>query len=404
MQHLRNIIFLLAISSFTTTYGQKKEIQWNASLLRNDHKIIPFTIRSHSYDLKYAYIQNGSEKLSLKNYKQANDSIYYDMPVFESSFALHQNADHSWNGFWIRNGVNSVQRLPIIIQPNKPRFATEKTKINITGKYALAFGTSENPEDSAIGNFQQKDNKITGSILTPTGDYRFMEGVARQDSFFISTFDGVHSIVFQGKKLGNNVTGEIFGGANYLQAFTGKKELDPQLPETAKMYLKDSLDKKLNFAFRDLDSNLVSINDPRFKNKVVIIDLMGSWCPNCMDETKFLSDFYNKNKNRGVEVISLAYEYTADWNRSKKSLEKFVKQFDIQYPVLLTGVPVGDPERTEKTLPQLTKIKMFPSTIILNKKGEVADIDTGFEGPGTGEYYTEFVQKFNKIIDHLLAE
>ena len=80
---------------------------------------------------------------------------------------------------------------------------------------------------------------------------------------------------------------------------------------------------KLNFTFKDLNGLPVSISDKKYKDKVVIIQLMGSWCANCLDETKFLSGYYKENKSRGVEVIALAYELSTDAARSKASLQKF---------------------------------------------------------------------------------
>jgi thiol-disulfide isomerase/thioredoxin len=146
----------------------------------------------------------------------------------------------------------------------------------------------------------------------------------------------------------------------------------------------------------------VSIKDSRFKGKVVVIQLMGSWCPNCMDETAFMSEYYDKNKQRGIEMIGLAYEYTTDIKRSRTSLRKFQKRFNVHYPLLITPVTVSDPQRTEKTLPQLTGIKVFPTTLILDRNGKVSEITTDFFGPGTGEYYTKFKEEFERKIDKLV--
>jgi thiol-disulfide isomerase/thioredoxin len=149
---------------------------------------------------------------------------------------------------------------------------------------------------------------------------------------------------------------------------------------------------------------MVSINDERFRNKVVIVQLMGSWCPNCMDETKFLSEYYQQNKHKGIEVISLAYEYSEDYERSRNSLRKFQQRFNVKYPMLITGAKTSDSLRTDKTLPQLTPIKMFPTTIFIGRDGKVKKIDTGFTGPGTGEHYIEFVKRFNATVNKLLTE
>jgi len=131
---------------------------------------------------------------------------------------------------------------------------------------------------------------------------------------------------------------------------------------------------------------------------------MGSWCPNCMDETAFLSDYYNRNRQRGIEIVSLAYEYSTDQNRSLKTLKKFQQRFNVQYPMLITGVTVADSLRTEKTLPELTPIKFFPSSVVLDKQGRVRKLDTGFNGPGTGEHYLEYKREFEDTINRLLRE
>jgi hypothetical protein len=123
-----------------------------------------------------------------------------------------------------------------------------------------------------------------------------------------------------------------------------------------------------------------------------------------MDETKFLSDFYNKNQRRGVEMIGLAYERTPDFGSSQKALQPFKKRLDVEYPVLITGVTVSDPQKAEKTLPQLESIAAFPTTIFVDKKGNIRKLESGFSGPATGEHYTEFKKKFNKIVDDLLDE
>jgi peroxiredoxin len=163
-------------------------------------------------------------------------------------------------------------------------------------------------------------------------------------------------------------------------------------------------EESLDFSFKDLEGKPLAINSDRFKNKVVVIQLMGSWCPNCMDETAFLSDYYNKNKQRGIEIIALAYEYSTDWERSVASLKKFQQRYNVQYPILNTEVTVNDSLRTQKTLPQLTDIKFFPSSIILDKKGKIRKLDTGFNGPATGIHHTIYKKEFEETIDQLLQE
>lgn len=123
-----------------------------------------------------------------------------------------------------------------------------------------------------------------------------------------------------------------------------------------------------------------------------------------MDETAFLSDYYNKNRARGVEVVGLAYEYTSDFYKSEKPLRKFQQRFSVDYPMLITGVTTTDSLKTEKTLPQITPIKGFPTTIYIGRDGTVKKIESGFNGPATGKYYEVFKKEFEARIDAMLKE
>jgi len=123
-----------------------------------------------------------------------------------------------------------------------------------------------------------------------------------------------------------------------------------------------------------------------------------------MDETRFMTQFYQKNKARGIEVIALAYENYEDPKEANTALKKYKKQFGINYPILNTGVGPSDPLKAEKSLPQLDKIAGYPSTIFIDKKGEVRKIHTGFSGPGTGAFYITHIHSFNKLVDALVAE
>src|ERR1700754_4780380 len=152
-------------------------------------------------------------------------------------------------------------------------------------------------------------------------------------------------------------------------------------------------DVPFTFSFKDINGNMVSLSEPRFKGKVVLIQIMGSWCPNCMDETRFLSGFYNDYHNKGVEVVALAYERSTDFLRSQASVRTFQQRFDVKYPMLITGAAVGDPDRAAKTLPQLESIVNFPTTIFVGKSGHIEKIHTGFSGPGTGRHYDDQKQE-----------
>ncbi|WP_432714806.1 peroxiredoxin family protein [Pedobacter sp.] len=378
---------------------------WNAALHRSDGNKIVFNLAVEQLKGKTVlYVVNEPEKLLVDDVRQVKDSLFINMPFFESSFKLKIISKDSLSGTWIKRGSVKDVVMPFTASANiAHRFEATKGDAaqQVQGKWAVNFGKGN--DDAAIGDFTQNGNKVSGSILTPSGDYRYLSGIVSGDELSISTFDGVHAMVFKANVTKDSLKNGIIYSSNApVQNWEAKKDDTVKLAFNDDLRLKDGEDGTLNFSFKDLNGKQVSIKDEKYKNKVVIIQLLGSWCPNCMDETAFLSEFYNKNKDRGVEVIGLAYEYTTDVARSKSSLSKFQKRFNVKYPILITPVALNDPLRTEKTLPQLTKISVFPSTIVLDKSGKVSSITSDFAGPGTGEYHIKYKEDFEKKINKLL--
>jgi thiol-disulfide isomerase/thioredoxin len=410
---MRFVLIVLAVSLAGGVVGQKtkfKQTTYRAVLYRKDSNEVVFNLVSQNENGKLVlYVINDIEKIKITDVKQSGDSLLFNMPVFESSFFTKVKADGSLEGVWIKGSRGEPQRWPFKAFANQSyRFVNSKgvARNNVSGKWLVTFTNNDGTTEPALAIFKQTKNKLSGTFLTTGGDYRYLDGIVSGDSLKLSTFDGGHAYTFMAK-IDNAATisgGVYLAGPAAKQLWTAVKDDNAPLPVQDSATVMRRGETELNFAFNDLNDQRVSLKDDRFKNKVVIIDIMGSWCPNCMDETKFLSEFYRKNKSRGVEMIALAYEYSTNTERSKASLGKFVKKFNVEYPVLLTGVTVSDEHLTEKTLPQLTTIRSFPTTIIIDKKGVVREVQSVFYGPGTGKYYDNFVAAFNKTVNDLLDE
>lgn len=391
-----------------TAYAQKNLVTgaWFGNLLREDGKQIRFHFDLKTENQKTVmYIINAAEKIRVDKIRYSADSVWIDMPVFESYFRAKRISDQRWEGSWTSAGSAQWSVMPFIAETqatvSAPALAPAVT--DLTGKWAVTLTRPNGTTRPAIGDWQQKGNVLRGTVLAPSGDYRYLTGYVSGDELQLSTFDGSHAFLFTAKiNSANQISdGMFYSGATGKEPWVAERNENASLPDAAAVFMREGEDR-LHFRFRDLDKKWVSINDARFKNKVVIIQIMGSWCPNCMDETAFLSEYYRKNKQRGVEVIGLAYEYSTDFERSRSSLRKFKDRFQVQYPLLITGVTVSDTLRTGKTLPQLTPIKAFPTTIFIGKDGKVAKIKAGFKGPGAGAYHEELKKEFAATIDELL--
>jgi len=122
-----------------------------------------------------------------------------------------------------------------------------------------------------------------------------------------------------------------------------------------------------------------------------------------MDETAFLAPFYDKYKDKGLEIVGLAYERYKETDKAKAAVMNLKKRFKINYPILLTGY-TNAPGQVEESIPALDNFSAFPTTIIIDKSGSVYKIHTGFSGPATGKHYTDYIQQFEKEINALLAQ
>jgi len=402
-------ILLLA---FVSTYAQTPKnipTDWRAMLQREDSVLVIFNLHSTTKNGKLEmYISNDQENIFLKEVVRKGDSLNFNLPVFESSFKTRILSDGSLQGIWIKGTAARIQHWPFYAKAGvKERFPEKQgnAKSNISGRWKMTLTRPAGTSRLAVGEFVQKGNKLTGTVITPNGDYRYMQGVVTGDSLFLSVFDGAHAYFFRGRvDEQSNLSGYYYAGINGRENFVAVKDKNAKLQAGISAPELKEGESRLNFKYKDLDGNLVSINDSRFKNKVVVVQLMGSWCPNCMDETKFLSDYYKKNKEKGIEIVALAYEYSTDFARSQKSLRKFQQLYNVTYPMLITDVGVSDSLRTEKTLPQITPIKAFPTTIFIGKDGTVKKLHAGFAGPGAGSYYEEFKKEFYETLDELLKE
>ncbi|MBX2921209.1 MAG: TlpA family protein disulfide reductase [Chitinophagaceae bacterium] len=382
---------------------------WRGVLKRTDGKEIVFNFEvKDSLQKKTIFIINASERLAADDIVIKNDSALITLPFFDSEFRVAVQHDRLM-GNWIKHLADRDVVIPFEAVYNQTyRFnaANESANINISGRWKSIFtDTISKKMNEKVGVFEQKGNRLTGSFLTPYGDYRYLEGVVDGDSLKLSGFDGGYALLFTAKiSSDKTITGGRFysGAGPAPQVWVAEKSPDAALSESGSL-LKQDMSPKVSFTFKDMNGKPVSFSDKKFKNKVVILQITGTWCPNCIDETRFLNELYAKYKQQGLEIISLAYERTEDFTRSQAAVKNFMKRLNVQYEVLITPVAAGDPQRAEKTLPQLERITAFPTSVFVNRKGEIEKIHAGFSGPGTGEEeYNKQREEYIHIVELLL--
>ncbi|MDG1715217.1 TlpA disulfide reductase family protein [Lacinutrix sp.] len=400
-------IFILLILSIVFSCEQKQPQEfltfgdYRAELQVSDTDLLPFTFKVK--DANRLIVFNAEEQIEVNEIEYRNDSVFIQMPVFEALLAA-KIENKTLNGNFIIEGKDRV--VPFKAEKNNTRFnVTTNAKANISGSWETVFSpNSENDKYNAKGVFKQNGNQVTGTFLTETGDYRFLEGVVDGDQLKLSTFDGSHAFLFTAKVTDSTINGTFYSGNHWKEPFTAKRNDNYNLPSAdALTYLKEGFDS-LDFTFPDANGNLLSLQDERFKNKVVLVQIMGTWCPNCLDESKYYAEVYKQYNEKGLEIVALAFEYAKTKEKAFAGIKRLQDRIDINYPILLAQTGTTSKTKAQEKLPMLNHVLSYPTTVFVDKKGKVRKIHTGFNGPATGEKFEEFKAEFTEFVGVLLEE
>lgn len=345
---------------------------------------LPVRVERTSEEIPTITFVNGTERIESKGQKDG-DSIIYKMPVFPTELHVIHTKD-SIIGKWYNNDREPSFSMPFTA--GLKHDVNYKSSVYLNGKWHAQFHR-ENRTTESIAIFEQDQQNIYGTFVTQSGDYRSLQGEILNDSFYLSAFEGSHIYLFTGKLTDGKISGNWYSGLTFQLPWTAEKDSDFELPDADTLtYLKPGFET-VSFTFPDLDGNQVSLSDDKYKGKPVILTIMGSWCPNCMDEGRYLKEVYNRYHDQGLEIIGLSFERRGDFDKDLPALKKAVEDLDLPYDVLFAGKAGG--KYAAEALPMLNHVISFPTSIYLDRSGKVVKIHTGFTGPGTGELYTEFV-------------
>lgn len=376
-------------------------ILWELNITLNDSITLPVKMTSQPNGELNFTIHNAEEKISLKNIRRSGDSIYMEMPVFQTGFEGVLK-DNEMYGELVKYDAENY-RLPFYAHKVIGKeMELEAPCCSIERHYKTTFRPNQENKTEAIGEFKQDGNKVSGTFMTETGDYRYLSGTLEGNKLMLSAFDGNHLYVFKATVEDNGeMEGMFFSGKTRADRWIAQEDPSFELADPEELtYLKEG-ETELAFAFPTTSDEIIEYSKDNFKGKVVILQILGSWCPNCMDESRFLQDMYSKYHQNGLEIIGLAFERRNDKSKAYPAINKMTTDLNLTYPIVFAGsTRVSD---REKALPQLNKIMSFPTSIYLDKDGEVVKIHTGFSGPGTSEYDT-FVEETESLLKELLQE
>ena len=410
-----SLLVLLSCGNEKKSASRLKEGMWRGVLTLDDSTglIIPFNFDlAFKNDSTSLVIHNAEENIPVQEIAFSGDSIFIKMPVFDSEFRCKIQGDTVFTGNWINHSRSEKNIIPFTATYGETfRFDCPEFKENFPfeGRWECTFGPEDPDSSKAVGIFKQSNHKASGTFLTETGDYRYLEGCYFGDYMLLSCFDGSHAFAFHAKiQEDSSILGTFYSGIHFEQSWIAKKNEAFKLrdPDSLTTLKKDGVfgeykPKKIDFSFPSLENKKISLSDDKYKGKVVILQILGSWCPNCMDETMFLAELDKKYKSQGLEVIGVAFEKTQDFEKAKSNVTRFKKKYNAEYEFLISGFL---PKDADKAFPMLNFFMSFPTTIFIDRKGNARKLRTGYSGPATKEEYDAYTKEIDGFVTKLLSE
>src|SRR3984885_5971777 len=352
------------------------------------------------------YLVNGKERVRGEEVTVSGAHLEMRMPGYENRLVADAKGGRLLGEVVLSKSGGNQQHIRLHAQLGQAYRFFEKTAgdpKDVSGRWAVTFTGDDGKPEAAVGEFTQSGDAVGGTFLAETGDHRFLAGQMQGDELYPSTFDGAHAFLYKAKVDSDGaLTGDFWVGTAHHEHWVGKRDPNAALPDAYSLTSMRAGAKHFDFAFPDLDGHTVTSQDPAFRGKVLLVALAGSWCPNCHDEAAFLEPLYREYRGKGLEIVSLMFEHFGDFSHAAEATQRFRQHYGIEYTTLIAGISVKD--EAAKKLPMLDRVYAFPTTLFIDRRGDVRKIHTGFSGPATGDHYTQFEHEVKATLDQLLAE
>jgi thiol-disulfide isomerase/thioredoxin len=351
---------------------------------------------------------NGDEHISSDSGQFESGHLVLDFPSYGRRVDVQLAADGSLSGSYgpaaagstLRTYPFSARRAPAL------RSIARVKAPSIEGLWIVPADSGKTGEKSWRFIVHQAGPAIRAAILRVDGDTGALTGSWQDGKFVLSHFDGARPLLLEVAPAPDKTLSILLRNSNGTNAtLTAYRASDAKargVPEAADPEAHTRIrdpNEPFRFSFPDLAGHIVSNTDSRFAGKVLVIDVAGSWCPNCHDEAPFLQSLYRKYRGRGLEIVTLSFEEPEQYANPIR-LRTFVRDFGLEYTVLLAGTL----DDLHARLPQAVDLDAYPTTFFIGRDGLVKSIHAGFAAAATGSFNTQLRQDFTATIEKLLAQ
>ena len=113
------------------------------------------------------------------------------------------------------------------------------------------------------------------------------------------------------------------------------------------------------------------INLAQYKGQVVMLNFWASWCGPCRQEMPLLESIYKQYKKSGFTLIGVNVE------PDSKAADKWLEQTPVTFPVIYDK---------ESTVSKSYDVSGMPSTVIIDRKGNLRYLHHGYKPGDESEY------------------
>jgi peroxiredoxin len=392
-------VLLLAIAP--AAMAQSLAGLWDATITFNG-QAIPFRLQiAGGGSNVQGWLFNGEDKVVASGGSFQNGSLVLNF----DSYAAKLEAKLQDGALVGQYGPMLKKTYPVMAHRHTAEASSNENAPSITGLWEVGVKSSKGEQAWRLIVQQKSASNVSAAILRVDGDTGALTGTYKEGHFVLSHFSGGRPALMI---LTPAADGTL---AIDMTDLHGKSQMTATRPDVARAKglppptdpdhhtsVKDS-SEPFRFSFPNLNGQIVSNTDARFQGKVVLVNITGSWCPNCHDEAPFLAEMYRKYRSQGLEVVALSFE-EEDQLKNPERLRAFMKEYGIDYTVLVGGVP----DERDAKLTQTVNLNSWPTTFFLGRDGRVRFVHAGFPGPASGELYREATQEFRSQVEGLLAE
>ncbi len=377
---------------------------WDATVTVKDYEV-PFRIEfSQQGGQMVGSFLDGDVKVSSTAGQLENGNLHLRYDYYNSDLRASLN-NGELEGTYTKKGRSGLTTYKFKARRFQPSPAADESAPSIAGDWILRADTNNNRPNAWRLILRQSRTEVSGAILRLDGDTGTLSGKFHEGKLVLSHFSAARPALVEATL---KPDGTLEGIMNRNVKFVGARAAEASArglkepPDPSRYTSVKDPTEPLHFSFPDPDGKTVSDADVRFRGKVVIVNIMGSWCPNCHDETPLLVELYRRYHDQGLEIVGLAFEALNDPEQDRTQVRAFIRRHGIQYTVLMAGQSVDG--AVPKALPQIANFDAYPTSFFVGRDGRVKAVHAGFASPATGEENVRLKREIEETVKRLLAE